>query len=71
MACVLNAMRWDCALGETFADCPMIEQPTQHPGLNNPGTSCRLRHVDGSDASVGTREGHDAIHAAPDARRTP
>ena len=51
--------------------CRAIEQPTQHSGLNIPGTSRRLRHADGNDASVRTREGHDAIHAAPDARRTP
>ena len=49
----------------------MIEQPTQHWGLELAEALCRPRRVNGDDASVATRESHEAIHVTPDAWRTP
>ena len=37
-------------------NCRTIEQPTQHSGLNNPGTSRKLRHVDGNCRGIVKRE---------------
>ena len=51
--------------------CLMIEQPTQRSVLERAGLLHGMHHVNGNDAYVETREGHDAFHLAPDSRRTP